>query len=155
MPPKRSAATKRAPGGALRAAVGFESPIRLELPKTSKENPTEEQAEATWKGAVIEIGKSWYQFAGVKWKKTSPMDSIVEFSDDGTAAAPKARLALKVLLDETTRAKACTNIILGALGGTFKSKEGLVVKLQSLQHDANGKIVAASSTRSLTTRARS
>ena len=68
------------------------------------------------------------------------MDSIVEFSDDGKATAPKARLALKVLMDETTRANACTTIILGALGGTFKSKEGLVVKLKSLQHDAGGKI---------------
>ena len=140
MPPKRSAKTTQSSGAALRAAASFESPMRLELPKTRKENPTAKQTEAMWKGAVIEIGKAWYQFARVQWKKTSPMDSIVEFSDDGKATAPKARLALKVLMDETTRANACTTIILGALGGTFKSKEGLVVKLKSLQHDAGGKI---------------
>ena len=120
MPPKRSAKTTQSSGGALRAAASFESPMRLELPKTRKENPTAKQTEAMWKGAVIEIGKAWYQFARVQWKKTSPMDSIVEFSDDGKATAPKARLALKVLMDETTRANACTTIILGALGGTFK-----------------------------------
>ena len=136
MPPKK-AATPQPKAATMSAAANYRSPIKFELPKTRKEMPTKRQTEETWEGAVIKIGQEWLQFAGVNWKKQTPLESLVLFADGADPTTPRARLALKVLLDATTRATACSTIILGALGGTFVSKEGLRIRMKALNRGRN------------------
>ena len=85
----------------------------------------------------------WLQFAGVNWKQQTPLDSLVLFADGQNPATPRARLALRVLLDPQKRANACSEIILGALGGTLVSKEGLRVRMKALARGSDGQTYAA------------
>lgn len=71
-----------------------------------------------------------------EWKPDDPKTSVVLFGPSGAGGGVKARLRLQQLMDESTRAFVCKQIILGALSGTFEA-EGMLVKITSFVVEAS------------------
>ena len=121
------------------AALDFTSPVAFRVPPPFEAEPAQDQVETIWTGSIIQmLNGDWLQFAGMDWSQTV-LDSLVLYSKDGDASDPKARLKVQALLDVGARERICKKIILGCLGGTFKDKEGTLVKVKSLER-TNGKL---------------
>ena len=122
------------------AALDFASPLAFRMPTPAEAEPVQDQIETIWSGSIIQMQSGdWLQFAGMEWSPRSILDSLVVYSRDGESSEPRARPKVQALLDVSARERICKKIILGFLGGTFKDKEGKLVKVKSLER-TNGKL---------------
>ena len=128
-----SDAGKEAPSPkGVSAAVGYDSPIQFRLPAPGDPKMTQAGIKNAWAGSIVKVGHEWHQYAGVEWKASKPLDSLVLFSPAGEGSEPKARLKLQTLLNESTRGTVCKLIILGAREGVFVSADGVRIRVKEL-----------------------